>query len=119
MSRNEEFHSARAPLSFAHESSTAEQEDVDYYDMPEYLSEPGERLHHITAHRGDTEVGWLTLHPTGHVANIEVDPAHQRSGVATALWQEAQRSGLDPKHSGRFTPEGLAWARKVSGPGVS
>ena len=51
---------------------------------------------------------------TGEVLHIGVNADHRRQGVATALWNEAQRYGAI-RHSAYRTDDGDAFARAVGG----
>lgn len=76
----------------------------------------------ITAHLSGTEVGHLTLDDRGDVEDIQVDQAHQRKGIATAMWRHAQslhRRGKipnPPAHTGGTTEEGYKWAMTTGDP---
>jgi GNAT superfamily N-acetyltransferase len=60
-------------------------------------------------------VGQMDFDPdTGVVNGIEVDPEHRRKGVATAMWDYAQKhASVKPRHSPSRTPEGDAWAKSL------
>ena len=48
--------------------------------------------------------------------NIEVDPDHQRQGIATGMWEHAHSVASRPLvHSALRTDDGDAWARSVGG----
>ena len=47
------------------------------------------------------------------VSHIETHPHHRRKGIATALWFEAKRLGLNPIHAIDKTNDGTAWAEAV------
>lgn len=70
--------------------------------------------HEITAKLGDQIVGSMILHNddsgASEVEHVGVLPAHQRKGIASALWRHAESIGLNPMHSDSQTPEGKAWA---------
>jgi len=55
--------------------------------------------------------------PAGNVDWVEVDPSHQRQGLATKMWEHANEIGVrpSPKHSPDRTDKGDAWARAVGG----
>lgn len=85
-------------------------------------------LHLITAeHPTDGTIGTLAWHPKGskwrepgYIDDIETTRAHQRKGVATAMYRHAEKIAATgeapyPKHSDRRTPDGDAWAKKVGG----
>lgn len=81
--------------------------------------------HHLRALDGDTAIGGLTWlkHgnpnfgvPPGEVHNIWTDQDYQRRGVASALWNAAHASDVEPKpvHSPDDQSEdGAAWAQHV------
>lgn len=130
MSRNEEFATGSGrvvrtakgeEIRLTPSQHPADQDDVDAYESP-HLTEPGQQWRTIRAYHpapretlDDGEVGLISLYPTGHTARLEVTNAHQRRGIATAMWDEARRLGWDPKHEGpdRQTPDGQAWARRT------
>lgn len=89
--------------------------EVRYHGLGKHPEHPDleEDFHHLTAHVGGSQVGFMTLFPSGMVDNVEVDPSHQRQGVATALWRHAETLGLNPEHSEVQTDEGAAWAAHV------
>jgi GNAT superfamily N-acetyltransferase len=64
-------------------------------------------------------VGRLSWYKEGNdnlsnkVANVDVVPAHQRRGVATAMWEHAKKLNPDIQHSHARTPDGRAWSAKV------
>lgn len=77
--------------------------------------------HEVQAHLGEP-IGIASMRWSSRgVINIEVDPEHQRQGVATAVWNEAHRLAEEnaripkPKHSPDRTNAGDAWARAVGG----
>ena len=78
-------------------------------------------IHSIKAKKGDTEVGRLYWHQKGGtIEHIEVYPEHQRQGIATAMFNEANRVAKErnvsaPTHSRKRTEEGEAWAKTVGG----
>jgi GNAT superfamily N-acetyltransferase len=47
------------------------------------------------------------------VSNVDVVPAHQRRGVATAMWEHAKQMNPALQHSHARTPDGRAWSAKV------
>lgn len=81
-----------------------------------------EDMHSITMHHNGKEVGsmeWNTKAepgiPKGQVMNVEVYPDHQRNGLATHMWEIAQKASKEnnrvaPVHSEHQSPEGKAWA---------
>lgn len=113
MSASDHLSPQQFKVHFIHEPYTADQSDVDAHETP-YLTSAGQSMPLIRAMKGDREVGHIQLYPTGHVAGLEVDPQHQRQGIATGLWKEAVRAGYGPKHyPDRQTAEGTAWARSL------
>ena len=71
--------------------------------------------HHLVAKKGKQEIGVMQVMNGGEIAHVEVDDAHQRQGVATALWNHAEKLGLEPRHSDPdvMSKEGLAWAKSL------
>jgi GNAT superfamily N-acetyltransferase len=72
--------------------------------------------HLIKAYKGqDGPVGVLKWDATtGETRDVQVEPEHQRKGLATAMWNHAKE--VAPiRHSGTRTPEGDAWAKTVGG----
>jgi len=66
----------------------------------------------------DPDVGARTR--AGEVGYLDVDPGHQRRGIATSLWQQAhdyagKNDLAKPVHSKDRTADGDAWAQKVGG----
>jgi len=56
---------------------------------------------------------------TGKVNEVVVPEEHQRKGIATAMWNHAHKLAEEkgikaPVHSEVRTPEGDAWAKKVT-----
>jgi GNAT superfamily N-acetyltransferase len=47
------------------------------------------------------------------VSGVDVLPAHQRRGVATAMWQQAKQMNPNLRHSHTRTSDGQAWSAKV------
>ena len=85
---------------------------------------PGEREHYAgsSVDPGTRPVASMSWHhQTGEVKGVFTDPAHQRQGIATALWHEGKRIATEtrgvttPKHSAQRTKSGEAWARSVGG----
>lgn len=89
------------------------------FDIVYSAPEMGASYHAVSADLGDgrAELQW----DSKHVRNVKVPEQFQRKGVATALWNEAQRLASDssripaPKHSADRTNDGDAWARSVGG----
>jgi GNAT superfamily N-acetyltransferase len=75
----------------------------------------------ITARRRKKDLGVLLIHHApgqpqhGKIAAVEVSPRHQRKGLATAMYQHAERTGITPVHNQIRTKEGDAWAQSVGG----
>lgn len=63
-------------------------------------------------HRGSNALD-LSPHEVG---TLEVNPAHQRRGIATHMWGMAQGIDPDVSHSASKTPDGRKWAKAVGGP---
>jgi len=51
----------------------------------------------------------------GTIWGMEVGEKHRRKGLATAMYQHAQRKGLNPQHSILRTEAGDKWAQAVGG----
>ena len=84
------------------------------YSFEHWNDDPGEGHTTITAETKDGDpVGVLALDPQGYVSKVEVEPAHQRRGVATGMWNHAKALGLGPRHDILQSAEGRAWASKV------
>jgi GNAT superfamily N-acetyltransferase len=85
---------------------------------------PGSRrgLHRVVAEHEGQQVGSMTWQTRskkpGEIEKIEVEPDHQRQGLATAMWNYAHDSGIrpSPKHSSQRTDAGEAWSKAVGGP---
>lgn len=78
----------------------------------------GERKprHQISAYSGGKVVGALNWYgTTGMVHSIDVDAAHRRKGLASAMWEMSQEVRPKAKHSADRTHDGDAWARSVGG----
>lgn len=61
-------------------------------------------------------MSWMGSAPHA-IERIEVNPSHQRKGLASAMWNWAQENARPkPKHSRQRTDQGDAWARSVGGP---
>ena len=77
----------------------------------------------VTATHPDAEdpVGFVAWRKdTGEVVRVEVNPEHQRKGVATGLWNFAKNVAASsdgkirrPQHSTAQSKAGKAWAKKV------
>lgn len=86
--------------------------------------EMGYGNHRLTAHQetesGKSYAGHLLWTSQG-IRNIDVAPAVQRRGIATAMWNEGHRLAAEnaripqPKHSPDRTAAGDAWAHQVGG----
>jgi GNAT superfamily N-acetyltransferase len=83
---------------------------------------PEEREHYAGSsadpgHRPMGSISWH--HKTGEILGMYVDPAHQRQGVATAMYRHAHsvatetRGVTPPRHSSFRTTSGEAWARSL------
>jgi ribosomal protein S18 acetylase RimI-like enzyme len=66
----------------------------------------------VVAYLGNTPVGSIEVSPRGEILDINVEPAHQRKGIATALLAEARKYGT-VVHSEVRTDDGEAWARST------
>jgi hypothetical protein len=79
------------------------------YDL---LLNKGDESHLIEAYRG--KVGPLAHlewdASTGETKDISVSEAHQRKGLATAMWHMANKTGLvKPEHSPAVSEQGNKW----------
>jgi GNAT superfamily N-acetyltransferase len=96
-----------------------------YQPLPEKYAP--EMRHQITALDKETGHGvghlqWAGNENSGRIWDITVREDHQRKGLATAMYEKADRlaqsSGrriYSPEHSETRTPAGDAWAKKVGG----
>lgn len=70
-------------------------------------------------HRPLGSMSWH--HKTGEIRGINVEPAHQRQGLATGMFHQAQqvaestRGVTQPRHSADRTASGDAWAQSFGG----
>ena len=70
-------------------------------------------------HRPIGSISWH--HKTGEIRGVYVQKEHQRKGIATALFNQAEsvagatRGVTTPKHSADRTDAGDAWARSLGG----
>jgi hypothetical protein len=72
--------------------------------------------HVIEAYLGKTgPVGHLEWGAqTGKVLNVQVEPDHQRKGLATAMWKLAQNTGvIKPVHSLGISDQGQKWKKSL------
>jgi ribosomal protein S18 acetylase RimI-like enzyme len=82
----------------------------------------GERhpWHVMVARAEGQEIGHMHWN-NRHIGSLEVEPEYRRQGVATGMWQEAQRLAETnknvpaPQHSSDRTNMGTAWAKAVGG----
>lgn len=88
-------------------------------------SDSADQVRKLTAKLDGTEVGYIQVYgryysakARGRIKMVQVWAAYQRKGVATALFEEAQRRWTDLKigHSEDRTNDGDAWARSIGGP---
>ena len=76
----------------------------------------GDDSHLVEAYKGKHgPVGFIEWDAnSGEVKDIRVAPEHQRKGLATALWKEANNSGLiKPVHSQALSEQGAAWKKSL------
>jgi GNAT superfamily N-acetyltransferase len=81
----------------------------------------GPWAHVFTAHKDGKQVGKLQLQRGGTIDIVEVDPEHQRQGIATGLYKfavsHAEKSdGQEtpyPQQSSIRSKEGDAWAKSL------
>jgi GNAT superfamily N-acetyltransferase len=90
---------------------------------------PGDKV--IKAVKGNKTLGQMALMPPSDRTNykgarevriIRVEPDAQRKGIATSLFNEARKLGLNPIHSERLTDDGKAYSRAQGGsriPGIN
>ena len=72
--------------------------------------------HMVEAYLGKTgPIGHLEWGAqTGKVLNVQVDPEHQRKGLATAMWNIANNAGVTkPVHSLGLSNEGSQWKKSL------
>jgi len=81
-------------------------------DMPTATS------HELSALHNKTEIGFIQLGHSGEINHVEVEPEWQRKGIATRLWLEAEKQGLNPEHSSIRSQEGDAWAQGIYKKGI-
>jgi hypothetical protein len=71
---------------------------------------------HVGATRKSKRVGTLMqFRDDGMVGGVGVEEGLRRKGIATAMWNRAEKAGWNPKHSSTRTPDGEAWATTVGG----
>jgi hypothetical protein len=67
----------------------------------------------------DTSIGMggdkprKVLHEKGEIRQVVVPPEYQRNGVATALWNYAQRITPELHHSTNISDAGSAWSQSL------
>jgi len=83
---------------------------------------PGAGMHQVEARIGRKHVGGMRwkaheFDEPGEIDDIKVNHEHRRKGVATAMYDYAVASGVDPapEHSGARSIAGDAWAKTTSG----
>lgn len=83
-------------------------------------NDPAPQAHLFTAHKDGKQVGRLKLQEYGTIDIIEVEPEHQRQGIATGLYNFAKDHAVKtngktpwPQHSTIRSPEGQAWAKST------
>jgi GNAT superfamily N-acetyltransferase len=66
-------------------------------------------------------VGSMRILPDGTVGQIFVEPAYRRQGIATEMWNYANRQGLNPAHSPAVdqTAAGKAWVASLGNPNMA
>jgi hypothetical protein len=85
----------------------------------EYKGADEQGGHSIVAKKEDKPIGEMRWEKGLGVSNVDVDPLHQRKGVATAMWnmgielKKQDKSIPTIKHSQDRTEEGDSWAKKV------
>jgi hypothetical protein len=86
---------------------------------PEYRLHYGqsdEGHHIIDAYHGAHDVGSAVFDPDGTLNELNVNPEHQRKGLATAMWDHAKSLGINPQHSNVRSRQGDAWAKSTGDP---
>jgi GNAT superfamily N-acetyltransferase len=86
-------------------------------DLAHNPSPTGRHWLFVTSKHSGRPVGTMVWSEK-HVESVTVEPAYQRKGIATALWQSAkalaeQGKAPPPLHSRDQTKQGKAWARRV------
>jgi GNAT superfamily N-acetyltransferase len=85
----------------------------------EYKGADEQGGHNIVAKKEDKPIGAMRWAHGRGVDSVDVNPEHQRKGVATAMWNMAidlkkqDKSIPTIKHSQDRTYEGEDWAKKV------
>lgn len=108
-------------------SKTAMPMDADFLSMLDWTEsrDSADQVRHLEAWDGATSAGYIEVFgryysakARGRIKMIQVWEQYQRKGLATMLWEEAQRRWPDLKirHSEDRTVDGDAWARSVGGP---
>lgn len=66
----------------------------------------------VEAMHRNKNIGYLTLHrDSGRVEHVKTADEWRRKGVASAMWNRAEQSGMKPKHAwDAQSAEGRAWA---------
>ena len=64
----------------------------------------------------ELEPEWSPSVPKRQVRSLLVKKDFRRKGVATGLWNYAERAGLNPEHSPQRTKEGDLWAKSLGTP---
>ena len=68
-------------------------------------------LQEIGAYDDGKNIGYLEVRPDSVVNHVKVKRSHRRKGIATAMWEEAERKGLNPQHNpSNQSRSGKAWA---------
>ena len=68
---------------------------------------------YYVAEKAGTIVGFIALRDNKHVFHMFVDKAHQRQGIAAALWQRARAAALEAGNPGEFTVNASNYAVPV------
>lgn len=82
---------------------------------------PGQGMHRVEARLSGKYVGGMRWNAAGDAAgeidDIKVNDEHRRKGVATAMYNYAVASGIEPapEHSPARSIAGDAWAKTTSG----
>jgi len=102
-------HEALSSEQFAFQKATPRAMGGDPYHR---LSVPG-----ASPDEPKGEMAWH--YRSGEIGALDVDPAHRRQGIATAMWHEGRRIAAatpgvkPPRHSSDRTDLGEAWARSL------
>lgn len=98
--------------------------NADFHGIT-YEFVPGKLFPTVWAHHpdaGDFPIGMLNWHHKEGYIGVEVDPAFQRKGVATGMYnfalQKAQELGINPPNllNSNYSKKGRKWAESLGLP---